>query len=365
MERHESTEEEVTADIRASLEAAFEPEDESTSATAPDTSVPASAASEGGDAALIGDGEPVSTEPEDSSSTDVEAAERGTSPDAEVDSSSSSTAEKPESNAEQSRIEKAPQSWKPSVRENWDALPSDVRAEIHRRESDIQRGLREASEFSKVGKTFKETVAPFEATIQTLGVSAEEAVGELFKTDHTLRHGQPREKASRLLGLMEYYGVDIDDMNAVLTNAEPDPSPSLDPAVEERLKRLESQGAVVDQDNSSRASKMLQEFIATEPEFYDDVKGRMADLIGAGAASTLEQAYEMATWADADVRKVLLQRETAQKGDETRRKAEEAARASGSVNGSPRSGGSVSQTSDPSDLRGTLNAAFAAPSGRV
>lgn len=367
MSRHEDTTEETVADIRASLEAAFEPEEKPASETAPDVPGPVSTADAGSDAAGEGSGESAAPETEGTApSGDGAPGEGGSSPDTEAGSSSDSSTENEGDRSQgEPKIEKAPQSWKPAARENWSTLPAEVRAEIHRREADIQRGLRDASEFSKLGKTFKETVAPYEATIRTLGVSAEEAVGELFKTDHTLRHGRPQEKAARLLGLMEYYGVDIDDMNAVLTGQESDSTPQLDPAVEQRLARLEQTVPAIDQDNNARASQMLREFLSTEREFYEDVKGRMADLIGAGAASTLEDAYEMAIWADGETRKVLLQREAAQKGEEARRKAEEAARAAGSVTGSPRSSGSVGHVADPTDLRGTLNAAFAAPSGRV
>jgi hypothetical protein len=44
---------------------------------------------------------------------------------------------------------KPPQSWKPTVREHWGALPAEVQAEVDRREREIAKALQESAEASK------------------------------------------------------------------------------------------------------------------------------------------------------------------------------------------------------------------------
>jgi hypothetical protein len=85
----------------------------------------------------------------------------------------------------------------------------------------------------------------------------------------------------------------------------------------------------------------------------------MADLLEAGKAQSLEQAYEMAIWMRPDVRQTLIeqQRIEAQRNYEQQQRTQRAKTASVSVKGSsPSSGGSQPPGGD---LRALLESQFA------
>jgi hypothetical protein len=90
-------------------------------------------------------------------------------------------------------------------------------------------------------------------------------------------------------------------------------------------------------------------------EFLDDVRGLMADLIEAGRANNLEDAYAAAVWAHPDTRKILLQREAAGRAALKQNRATLAQRASAAVHGAPTATGApINQNLS---LRDTISAA--------
>jgi hypothetical protein len=87
--------------------------------------------------------------------------------------------------------------------------------------------------------------------------------------------------------------------------------------------------------------KALAAFAADpKHEFLDNVRDLMADLIEAGRAKNLEDAYAAAIWAHADTRKILLQREAEARIAGKNDRARAARRASSSIHGAPVTTGS-------------------------
>ena len=56
--------------------------------------------------------------------------------------------------------DRAPQAWRPETREHWGQLPEPVRAEIQRREVEVQRTLQESSEARKAYDAVMRTIQP-------------------------------------------------------------------------------------------------------------------------------------------------------------------------------------------------------------
>jgi DNA polymerase III alpha subunit (gram-positive type) len=116
----------------------------------------------------------------------------------------------------------------------------------------------------------------------------------------------------------------------------------------------------IQQQEREKANYELTNFSSTgEKTHFEAVRNDMADLLEAGKAQSLEQAYEMAIWMRPDVRQTLIeqQRIEAQKKFEEQQRTQRAKTASISVKGSsPSSGGS--QPSGGS-LRDILEAQFA------
>jgi hypothetical protein len=84
----------------------------------------------------------------------------------------------------------------------------------------------------------------------------------------------------------------------------------------------------------------------------------MADLMETGKASTLEDAYTAAVWANPDTRKILLAREAESRAAQKHQRANRARAVSSSVHGAPVTTGVHQNSMGSMSLRDTIAAAF-------
>lgn len=262
------------------------------------------------------------------------------------------------------RVDAAPEGWRPTARAAWENLPPEVRREIHRRELDIATGLQGAASARTTAEQFEKVVAPYQPIIDAHGApDALTAVGGLLKTAATLHQGNAAQKAQQIATLIESYGVDVNVLADVIEKGEQQTPPN---PLEERLNKLEQytqqQNQRISQQHLDEADRALAEFAQDRP-YYKDVRTRMADLMETASARnermTLEEAYDIACYASPEVR-ALKEREQALATKEAEVEAARKAKlAETSLNGSP-GGAGANGIADPSrDLRGDIMAAMA------
>ncbi len=265
--------------------------------------------------------------------------------------------------------EKPPQSWKTQVKGTWSTLPREVREEVTRREQNITRALSETAQARQLATQFNEVVRPYEARIRSMNMPPLAAVGELLKADHLLSTAPAPTKAQFMASLIQQYGVDIGMLDSVLAG-----QPTADP-VTERVENLvqarlaplqqfvQQQAMLAAQQQQAEAASMGQylQAMAADSQKYPHfmaVKDTMADLLELGAnrgqAMTVEQAYTRAVAMEG-----LSTQSTQQLAHDA---AQRALLASSSVKGTD----AVAPASKAagSDLRATIEAAFASVGGR-
>jgi hypothetical protein len=165
------------------------------------------------------------------------------------------------------------------------------------------------------------------------------------------------QKAQYFQNLAREYGIDLGQVQNI---------PQQDPQTQYLMQQLNElrqtqqmwQNSIQEQERS-KANHELDSFATSEKTHFEAVRNDMADLLEAGKAQSLEQAYEMAIWMRPDVRQTLIeqQRIEAQKKYEEQQRATRAKTASVSVKGSsPSSGGSQPPSGD---LRALLESQFA------
>jgi hypothetical protein len=157
---------------------------------------------------------------------------------------------------------KPPQSWKPTVREKWSALPAEVQAEVDRREREIAKALQESAEASKGAGTWQETVRPYEAQIRAAGGNPQQYVGTLLQTAHALSYGHPQQKASIVAGLAMQFGITPQDLDSALVAVmqgrqapQQQPAQFKDPRVDQLLQTMQQREAAQAEDRASRFQK--------------------------------------------------------------------------------------------------------------
>lgn len=263
-------------------------------------------------------------------------------------------------------VRKAPSSWKPAAQEAFlkadrgeSLTPEEVKmltAEAERRESDFHKGVSEFKTHSDRARAYDQAIAPYQAHLQAMRVDAPTAIGALLKADYTLRNSDPATKAQYFQNLAKEYGIDLS--NQEMPNYSPQEQ-FLMQQMQELRQRQDSWQNSIAQQESERAQSALSQFTQAEKPHFEAVRNDMADLMQAGKAKTLEEAYDMAVWMRPDIRSTLIEQQRA----EVQRKAEEqthalkAKAASVSVRGSSPSAGGVQPGNG--SLRDIIAAQFA------
>ena len=263
--------------------------------------------------------------------------------------------------------DKAPSGWGPKARERWSEIPEDLRGEILRREEASAKGVRQLQEEVAPMRSFVQTLSPFINEAVQNAQNPAEYIGRVMVTERVLRTGSPDQKFEALLGIADQYGLPLREIINKSVGEEVLKTPSqqqyqLPPEVQRELQEArqwrESQTQRSGEDE-------LAKFIKTGPEFFEDVRNDMANLIEARIATDLQDAYDKACKLHPEISVILADRQ-GKKGKDDALKANQKRAAQSSVKSDESLGGkgkvdkSDKETSTEDDIR----AAIAGLSGR-
>lgn len=277
---------------------------------------------------------------------------------------------------------RAPGSWRPELREHWEKVPAQVQAEIHRREQEINNGLRESHQARAAVASIQQVIQPYMANIQAAANGdAVQAIGTLLQADHTLRHGSPSEKAQLAARIINDFGVDLVALDGILAGkaAPNDPQDAIAQRLRAEMQQQlqpvmgyfqQMQAAEQQRQHAvhANAENDVVQFAAQRGnEHFEDVREEMADLMEVaarrGVAMTLKQAYDRALSLDPRfVGEVGKQAERA-RVTAAAEAAQRAKRAAVSLPSGAAPSGSPGATA-PKSVRADIEAAWAAQEGR-
>ncbi len=238
----------------------------------------------------------------------------------------------------------APQEWSGLAKVRWDGLPRAVQQEIVQREeqrASVTAELAPVKELFDVNREFLVNQAGSipEAMRQMMQFARMSVDNPVALAEHILRArgidprqafaGQPQAPAQAQAPDLQAYVAQL---------------------VQQAVQPLK---ADAEQQQTQQLQSTISQF-AADPKrpFFNDVRFHMGQLISAGAAKSLEEAYEQATWANPAIRAHLLeeQREAAGKAQAAQvQKAVQATRAT--VNGSPLNGAVSSERGPKGNVR--------------
>lgn len=256
--------------------------------------------------------------------------------------------------------ERAPQSWTAAAREEWAKVPGPVRQEVLRREKEVSRALSETAAARKLAQEFEATAAPYRALFTAPPV---QVAANLFQTAAALQTGDIPTKAAIIAQMIRNFGVPEGAIADVLEGKQPAQQAQgqyRDPRVDDLLRRQQMAEQQSQQAQVAQARQQLDAFMANA-EFIQDVWPDMAALLETGRASTYEEAYSKACRMSEEVGKVLRQRQEAKAKETAQAATQRAKAAASSVRNEPAAPSSGAQ---PTSVRGALEAAWAAHSGR-
>ena len=278
---------------------------------------------------------------------------------------------------------KAPASWRPEAKAEFDKLPEVIKAEVAKREEDILRGIGEYRAAANFGTAVDKAIQPYVPVLRQYGIDPIRHVGELFDVHQRLALGSPEVKHATLSALAKQFGVTL----APAAGGADDDNPYVDPevkALRTQMAQLQSlqQQLVNQQTSQQQAAAQAQRAavvetlkselntFAADPEhaFFDEVADDMAMFIQSGRASSLKQAYDLAIRMNPAVsEKDALRKQSAteaakQKAREAAAAKTTAARRATGVNVKSQVAGGVSKGPSPGaglqNLDNSIEAAF-------
>ena len=193
----------------------------------------------------------------------------------------------------------APKTWRPEAAAKWTTLPPEVQQEVLKREEDIFRGLESYKADASIGRSVNQIIAPYLPMLQAAGLNPLQQVEGLMKAHHLLATGTPQQKQVLFERLAQDYGV-------TLAPSPDGENPFVDPqvsALQSQLTALQSQLKEREAREATAMRQTLQKQIdtfAADPAhvYFDEVATDIAGLLRSQAATTLEEAYEKAVWAN-------------------------------------------------------------------
>ncbi len=269
-------------------------------------------------------------------------------------------------------VEKAPQAWRAGAKAKWATIDPDARQEIVRREREITRVLGESAGARQLANQFGQAVQPFMARIQSMNAHPVQAIQELLKADHLLSTAPPAQRATFMAKLINDYGVDIKELDRVLSGQPPtNPLESqVEQLVQQRLAPIQqyfTHQQQLEQQRSQQTAAQISETVesmADNPKFphFSELRDTMADVVeimaNRGLHISIEEAYNRAVAMDPTISKQVNDTQLAAQQNA---RAQRALKASTSVGGAP--GGSLNGAPS-TDRRATIAAAFDAVGGR-
>jgi len=211
----------------------------------------------------------------------------------------------------------APISWSAEQKAKWATLPPDVQTYVSQRERESHEAISRAGQQIKAFEPIGRVVEQFAHVFQKNGLQPHDGIARMMAVNEMLE-ANPR---SAIEQIAKAYGVDLSG------TGEPTDTP-IDPRIAEMESRLAKAESYLtaqqrSQLNAEQASlaREIADFAKDKPHF-EAVRSIMAGLMSSGAAETLQDAYERATYADPTIRQSLLADE--QVKAEAKRKEEQA-----------------------------------------
>lgn len=253
-----------------------------------------------------------------------------------------------------------PATWSAAAKAEFAKLPDVIRREVAKREQDFAKGIQQHAEKSKLADKFLNEFQPYEHIFRSMGATYDQFLRDSLATEYRLRTASPQEKTQLFLQYAHRYGADLSILPQLIGASQTqDGQPDINALVQQQVQQLvgplaqriqgwEQQVTASQRNAAIELEKQLQSQIdafqsATDESgnpknvFFENVRGAMSALIGSGQATSLEQAYEMACYANPEVRQALIAQQQskaeAERLEEARRKAAEAKRASFDVSG--------------------------------
>lgn len=291
----------------------------------------------------------------------------------------------PQAQADARAAAAPPATWSAGAKAIYASLPEIARKEIAKRETDYARGIQQYAEKAKIADSFMREAQPYEAMLRNEGSNPVAALSSFLQQAYMLRTATPQERGRLIMETAKKFGADMtpylgqqaeqpagqtQDLSQMQALVQQLVAPHL-----QKIQQWENSQATAQQQQEQQMEQEISSQItafqsATNEDgspkhlYFENVRPLMSAFFANGQAKDLEQAYDMACFANPEVRAALqadMQRSAdAQRLEEAKRKTGQARSASFNPTGQ---GGIGIAGATQSSLRDELAAQLDAATG--
>jgi hypothetical protein len=249
---------------------------------------------------------------------------------------------------------KPPPGWSPEARAAFSSLPAAVQQAISKRENEVSDGFKSKSDElksfqdrAKEWQAIEEVLAPHQAIFRANGRSNADVIRQLLGWMTVLGNNDPNVRRNGFKQLASSFNVDINQLAPAAPQPAAEAIPPTDAtgsqpqngfdlnAVQRLIQEAVNQSVTpIREQISNQSQQTINEHIAqwaADKPYYQKVRMMMGGLIQAGQVPILsngkpdlDQAYQMAIYAQPEVRAEILKAEEEKRQAEANQKAEEA-----------------------------------------
>lgn len=246
-----------------------------------------------------------------------------------------------------------PASWSAEKRATWATLPPDVQEYVAQREADAHKAISEKGQRAALYDAVEAAIGPHKTALISEYGSVDRAVNTLVNV--AMQAGQ--RPAEFIQWFANQHRVDLAQLAGQPAHAAP-----ADPQIHSLSQTVQTLQSQIEQQRDAALAAQISAFSEAKDAsgkplrpYFDDVRSEMAQLMRAGVATTLEDAYAKAVRvSDAVQAKIEASKEAARQAEaqaKAAKAAQEAARAKavnirpmGAVSGSPVRGQTMRET---------------------
>jgi hypothetical protein len=276
------------------------------------------------------------TSPQTSEETNAKAEETG----------GEQTATEEKANSEAVQDTGAPKTWTKEALEHWATIPPRAQAEILKREEDFMRGITQYKSAADLGVRYSQVVEPYAPMLAAENIDPVGLFQSFAANHYLLSRGTPEQKLNLAAQLITGYGIDFGQLASFIGENAIAPADPEIVALRKEINELKSGFTSQKTAEAAKTQETIQREVDTFASdtaahpYFNEVVGEMMNFMKSGSAQSLQEAYDMAVYANPvtrqkEVDRLIADKNSAAAAEEQARKDKIAASTAANVKADP------------------------------
>lgn len=213
----------------------------------------------------------------------------------------------------------APKTWTKEALETWATIPPRAQQEILKREEDFFKGISQYKGAAEVGAAYDAVIEPYKPILAAEQIDPVQMFQSFAANHYILTKGSPEQKIELAAAMLAGYQIPLPELLNYIADQDLDFNPP-DPevtALRNELGQIKNLIAGAQSQQAQQVSNTVVSEInafAADPAHphFDELAADIGKLFEAGLATSLQEAYEKAVYANPQTRQKEIDRLTAE-----------------------------------------------------